>query len=134
MLKLITINSPLILPSLGVSSPSICQDFLYSRPLSPPLSVLHGLLPITMASTTYYPRFPPPAQTPLLSPQVSISSCLLDKSARKFYRCPTLHMSMSGATPQTSFWQLSEAENTSATNSLFWMYIILSIKLSVGDG
>lgn len=54
---------------------------------------------------------------PFPKPQVSISSCLLGKSSWKPYRYPTL--SVPGATQQTSFWQLSKANNTSATGKQF---------------
>lgn len=59
MLKLITTNSPLILPGLGVSSSRICQDWLYSRPLTPSIraawaaahnSGINNVLPSTSTS------------------------------------------------------------------------------------
>lgn len=112
MLKLITVNSPLILPGLGVSSSSICQDSLCSRHLTPSIRAvwaaahnfgINNLLPLISTS----------CPDPSPKPQVSISSFFLGKSAWKPYRCPTLSMPV--ATQQTSFWQLSNANNTSAT-------------------
>lgn len=67
MLKLVTMNSPLSF-LVWVGALLASARIHCAAGLSPPLSVLCGLPPRTVASTVNYPCFLPPAQTLLLSP------------------------------------------------------------------